>query len=344
MYIIILIILITFYKIKLSKTSTIFISSLLIFLLFGLRDDVGIDFEEYKYIYENGYQYGELGYRLITSTTRLITEKFYIVVMTTVVLTLIPYAIYFNSSELTVKQIKLGYILLYISGNFITYSNLIRQGMAASISFLSIFYFEKKQNKKLWICIILSVSFHKSALIFYIIMYLLNKIKINKNLSIIILIITYLLKFVVSYNLLILKLAELLKLIYSHYNPEKLIKYSDSALPNSIAIGIIINIVIYILFVMNKEESKLCLIDKIQFFNIIFQIIATHNFIANRIGMYLTTFSFLFVLIYFIKIKNNLLKAIIFILILGSFLKNCYFSDPNQKILYKAIWMTNKKI
>lgn len=148
---------------------------LLFTLVFGLRYGVGIDYNNYLYIYDDteGYSLSELwenerfeyGFSLILYLCHVFDAPVYIFFSILAFLQILFLYKTFKDEDNILPYI---YLTLIFTGICMTgYMNIIRQMIAACVFLYSLRYIRDNQLVKYWICCLLAFTFHKSAIILF---------------------------------------------------------------------------------------------------------------------------------------------------------------------------------
>lgn len=207
------------------KTDSLYlltIMTLLILFLIIKDDSVGVDWLNYKKIFDYAHDLDlislinherhEIGYKLYCKLIASIYYDYYFFLGITSILSLLPVYRF-------IKKYSSDYFLstlIFMSFTFYSlYFGVIRSSMALSILMISIDFIQKKKPIPFILTVLLAASFHKTALIF-LPAYFLSKIKLNKKTFII---------FITGASILFLSKGFLInminKIIYQDYNPEE---------------------------------------------------------------------------------------------------------------------------
>lgn len=310
-------------------------------LIIGLRYDVGIDYMGYRNSFLKNINY-EIGYSLLSNFVHFFKGNFYCFTVLISFFTVLPISYYLINNFRKLAELRMGIFLFLLSSFNFSAMNLMRQSLATSFCFLATDFYYKKNYKTFIFLILIAFSFHKSVIIYLILFFLINNIRVKNNFSIIFLFLLFFSSKIISYSDLLLKVNNLTKVIYSSYNVNVIEKFSVSTQQsnNIFNLGLLSLIILYTLIVF-KEKEYLEYYEKFMFFSLIFRIFSTQNFLFNRISLYFDLYIFLSVLMYYLKNKDFKKKVIlgttIFILFVN-FIKTGYFSPETQKNKYKSIF------
>lgn len=159
-----------------DKKILLVLLSLLFALVFGLRYNVGVDYLSYLEQYNTGYidndiSSDEFGFRWLNSLLHFINMPYPVA--------FISYAFiqfYFIVKGLRDKELLPFVIIFYFLTTYIFFSfNGIRQSMAFSIIFFSLQFIKEKKIIKYILWIVIAALFHKSAIIFLPLYFILDK-------------------------------------------------------------------------------------------------------------------------------------------------------------------------
>lgn len=166
------------------------IVSLVILMLFiGLRYDVGTDYNSYVDIYETIKYYSfdesgiELGYYYLNKWIDTLLGQFWGVTIIQAVVVLGLF--YYSFSKYYFYPFALLLFLLNIDCGFVMTVNTMRQGVAVAIFFVSIRYIIERKLLIYSIFILVASLFHLSALFTWP-FYFIDRLKLNRNMVIII--------------------------------------------------------------------------------------------------------------------------------------------------------------
>lgn len=274
-----------------------FLSAGIIILVSGTRNKVGTDYESYTDIFfqikdglpvliEIGYFFlnkvfinFENGYRFVFFLTSGIT-----------------YYLFFKLLRRE-NILFLGIIFLFTFGFVFFANNAIRQALVIPIFYLSIKYIEQRAPVKYFSAIAFAALFHFSAL-FLIPIYWIYKINFNKNIWVLLLLISLIISFTSATNLFI---SNILKLIprFSGYAQHDITSSLSSGATAILYIFIYLVILCYYRYFQKNERERIYLNILLIGFNIAF-ILMPVSFLY-RIAYY---FLFLLVIIIPILIKN----------------------------------------
>lgn len=311
--------------------------------IIGLRYDVGLDYLNYEKYFINKRNC-EIGYNFLQSIIYCFNGKFYHLTILISFFMIFPIIWFMKNNLKKVDELRIGIFLFLISDFTFSSMNLMRQALATSFCFLSTDFYYKKKYREFFILFLIGFSFHKSACIYILLFFLLNKIKINRIFSIIFLILFFISRKLISFTDLLLKTLKLVNIIYPQYSFDRINEFAEYTKLNTsiLNLGLLSLIILYILIVFNKEKY-LEYYEKFMFITLVFRILSTQNFIFNRISLYFDLYIFLNVLIYYLKNKNKgirekiILGMTIFILLVN-FIKAGYFTSESQKNKYKSIF------
>lgn len=312
-------------------------------LVIGLRYDVGIDYLGYeKYFVDK--RNCEIGYNFLQNIIYYFNGQFYHLTILISFFMIFPIIYFLKNNLEKINELRIGIFLFLISDFTFSSMNLMRQSLATSFCFLSTDFYYKKKYKEFFILFLIGFSFHKSACIYILLFFILDKIRINRIFSIIFLILLFISRKFISFTDLLLRILKLVNIIYPQYSFDRINEYAKYTKANTsiLNLGLLSLIILYILVVSNKEKY-LKYYEKFMFISLFFRILSTQNFIFNRISLYFDLYIFLSVLMYYIQNKNkDIKKKIIFgisIFILSiNFIKAGYFSSDSAKNKYKFIF------
>ena len=176
---------------KYKILQNIFIVSMFIsiWMVSGLRYNVGTDFKSYEILFENVDNYDitnsvfELGYLILNKITKLLINDSQVIFLITslIVLILIVRTVYKYSSKLELSM------YLFINLYFYYESlNIIRQYIAIAVMFYAVKYVYNRNFIKYILCILVASLFHTSAIfsfpIYFMYNFKLTNVKILKGL------------------------------------------------------------------------------------------------------------------------------------------------------------------
>lgn len=158
---------------------------ILLILISGFRENVGIDFEMYKFFYEEpdsrANETIEPLWRFVNRFLYNIGFNYHIFFLYSSAI-IVGVTLYFYHKD---SKFEYAALLLFVTMGFYFESmNLVRQYCAISLMFLSFKYFVDKNYKLLGVISFLAVCCHLSAL-FAIVIVILSKIRLSKKLMII---------------------------------------------------------------------------------------------------------------------------------------------------------------
>lgn len=160
----------------------------LLVIIASIRFGVGTDFFTYleiwyairpfdeAIIYGTSYDYLEPGFRYLTSLLKLFSDNSFIFFLTYSLISFI--FIYLGLEKLKIKYLLVSLFLFYLIFYIPYVFNGMRQAISMSIFILSIHYIYYKKFWKTFFLTLLATSFHISG-IFIIIIYFLNRIKLD---------------------------------------------------------------------------------------------------------------------------------------------------------------------
>lgn len=315
-------------------------------LVIGLRYDVGIDYfgyEEYFISKRNC----EIGYNFLQNIVYYFNGQFYHLTILISFFMILPIIWFMKNNLQKIDELRIGVFLFLISDFTFSSMNLMRQALATSFCFLSTDFYYKKKYKEFLILFLIGFSFHKSACIYILLFFILDKIKINRIFSIVCLFSLFISRKFVSFTDLLLRVLKLINIVYSQYSFDRINEYTEYTKLNTstLNLGLLSLIILYILITFDKEKY-LEYYEKFMFISLFFRILSTQNFIFNRISLYFDLYIFLSILMYYIKNKNKDIKQKIILgmtifILLVNFTKSGYFSSETQKNKYKSIFYRN---
>jgi hypothetical protein len=165
------------------KYFPVFISALILIGFAGLRSgDVGTDTNNYIGIYKAFVKDSksifemetsiELGYLFLQELTSLFSKEYWAILVSTAVLSVLPYYYIINKLSKNVILSVFIYITLAI---YLIFFNAGRQGIASAIASISVIYLIERSIIKYVICIIIASLFHTTALIMLPFYFILNR-------------------------------------------------------------------------------------------------------------------------------------------------------------------------
>lgn len=260
-----------------------FIIFLSLWLIAGLRNNVGTDFINYKIYFDNlkyyslQYPYYEKGYYVINYVVNYFTYNYQYIFLVTSFIT-----IYLITK--TLKKYSHSYMLsifLFVTMFFYYNSfNLVRQYLVVAILFYSIKYILNKNFYKFLTAIIIASFFHITALIMLPFYWLLRK-KISN--------LMYLLMFVTSVFLSLFT-TNIVNLVASVFG--KFSVYNNYLVDGSSTKSIILitsAVVLFSLINKNKllkiNENSIIYINGV-YFALVFSVLATGNILFFRVAIY----------------------------------------------------------
>ena len=307
-------------------TVTIFICALVL----GLRYNVGVDYASYKIIYENlSIDRLEIGYQFLCIVFNSLGFPF--PVLTTFIAFLQLYLFYIGLKDY--KSLLPWIFFFYFTTLYIFVSlNGMRQTLAFSIFVYSLHFIRDKKLLKYAITILIATSFHKSAIIFIPLYFILNyEIFRSKNLQYILLITTILFSYIFSDS--IWQIASFVS-PYIGYGTEDydLEKFKDIDWSGSGAgLGVYMWAIINLIVISCYNNIKKIFPDK--FFIIIYNLYFIGTLIGNIVsGTYLSRANLYFLniriivyaylLVYFLHCRNTVstkLLSVFIVLIMLAF-------------------------
>lgn len=309
----------------------------------GLRYDVGIDYLNYERLFITGYDF-EIGYNFLQNIIYSFNGKFYHLTLLISFLMIFPIVYFLKNNLKQIKELRIAIFLFLISDFTFSSMNIMRQALASSFCFLAIDFYYKKKYTYFFSLFLIAFSFHKSVILFILFFLILNKVKIKRIFSIILLLCVFLLKNIFSYTTLLLKTINFIAIMYPSYSVMRIKEYIEYTKNNSniFNLGLFLLIILYILLVSSSKNKYLRYYEKFMFISLIFRVFSTQNFIFNRVSLYFDLFMFLSTLIFYLNSKKSINKKIIFsIIAFGffiNFIKSGYFSLDTQKNKYKSIY------
>lgn len=329
-----------FYKV--NKNLLINYFNCVVTLIFGLRYDMGIDYLAYRRVFISGEKTRfEYGYLFLSNVVKNLTNNFTILMIITIFLQIHFFTLGLKKKYEKTFEIALGYFFLFADKIFFTFLNAIRSGIAISILFYAVMSYENK--KKYLLLILIASLFHKSVLIVIPIVFIIDKIRMNKKMMIICAVVILLL-----FRIDLLKFYEYIyKYIpssYQVYNISLLRSYEVQGVSISGLISTIFKILLLVFGIENEKKVKLEY--KLALLGLGLRLFSMKNFIFARVGGFFDIFLIIF-LIDFVSnnIKKNIVKKILAILILLLFsifyLKTANFENERNKLNYKSIFLEN---
>lgn len=267
-------------KKKTKKIITIFVF-LILLIICGTRWFVGTDFNHYLRLYKyyhTSHKYDGIEITYYIASILMPSFKFVLLFFAVIAVGLKIY---------TISKIKysLFSILIYFSFMFVSYDmGRMRQGLAISFLFLSIFYLNNKKIYKFIVLILLAFLFHRSSILF-IIVYPLCRIKLNKKLVITSLILTLILAFT-HFDYYLIQILTKMPFLgkYSNYLLNGVVYYNFSFNPLEYR-----RIFLIALFIAFSNDNKIHNLLKIYIFGvIIFYIFRDIPTISERVSYYFT--------------------------------------------------------
>lgn len=271
---------------------TTFLPLLFFSMIFGVRYNVGTDFQNYVFLFEKNINTGKYDFyrlepffRILILILNKLNLQYYFFFLITF---LIQYFFLYLSFKKNTCILKYS-LFFFITTFSISYLNIIRQGVAVTIILYAYLLLSKKKYFQFLVTVIFAALFHKTAFISCIVVLLLPLclIEINKKIIYILLLITLfcqdqILSIIFDlYN----SMVNILPILNSFpkLNPTKLIKAGSG-------LGILLQNFefILIIFLFNKNNKKHILFFIIFVFGAFIQNIAGYNLIFARIPMYFT--------------------------------------------------------
>lgn len=244
---------------------------------------------------------------------------------------------YLYYKKYNLEAIKISGLIILLSGICFSYANLIRQGIAAGILVLAKYYYDEKKMYKFFICVLLALSFHKSAILFPIFLIIIKKIKVKNINAFYTLLVLYFSKYFISYNDIFKKFIVISQKYYPSYTEERFFEFSQMTNSNKANLGLLLIIILFFM-IRERAEYSLNLNGKLCFLGLVFRIFSTHNFILNRIGLYFDIFFIIYILDYFSKKnKSKIIKICVVGLLTILFLNSAYFKSDDSKNNYKNV-------
>lgn len=311
---------------------------ILIFVL-GFREDVGIDFKQYKFIFNNieSIKGIEKGYYYLNLLIKNIGLPFFVVTFISALVTnLLVFITIKNHSKLWFISFFLFFtdMSLYFK-SFIA----IQQFIAISIFFFSVKYIIDRSIFKFLFCVFIGFFFHKS-IIFVIPFYFLLNFNYGKFQMIIILVASYIAQ---KLDVIILFLRYI-----SFYIPGSYEKYINSivnkraSFNTGLSFLFDLSLFIFIIFLIDKININKVFVNAYLYYFSIFLI--TQNYSTfGRMSWYFKIFSIILIPNFLYKLKpksRNLITVILISAYLLVFWKSLYVDgvDPLKIIPYDSVF------
>ncbi|MGL4866886.1 MAG: EpsG family protein [Cetobacterium sp.] len=307
---------------------------------FGLRYDVGIDYKAYFKIYNSDYRDLEKGYEVLQTLAKNF-NSFYLLIFLTFFLSMLFIQLTFLEKESKIQFIVWFYFVFLISGLIFGYLNVIRQALASSIAYFSIYSLRKKRKVIGLLSMLLGTYFHKSLILVAPIYLLIKYIRITKLQAILSVLVFYILTISGLINKIIYFLFKITEFNYKSYNINTLDEIMQRT-NSTIGLGVIIKIIIFIIIIkcLNDEEKIMGYYEKLYMIGIVFSIIGLKNFVLGRVGIYFDLFSVYLIAHFFSKYtkKYMFFKVLIFLLLSLTYFKIIIKPVEEEKIKYKSIF------
>ncbi|WP_338587934.1 EpsG family protein [Clostridium baratii] len=321
-----------------TKKINFFDYVLLLFLILvcGLRENVGTDYNLYKFYYSNINQNSrfELGFKdmIIFSNNLGLSYNTFLLIVSAITMCLFYFLIK-KYSRKPASSIFYFVVLGYYAYSF----NIIRQMLAISISLFGIKYIKEKKFIRYLVVILIASIFHSTALIM-IPVYFLLKLKNNIKNNVIIIFLCGIMPFLYT------KIFTFIVTNFKQYNSYATINDFTFTKPGSgtYVIGFI-NFILFLIFLINKNKLKR--IDemndnyiKLFSYSLIFTGLSFVNSVAVRGGYYLSIYLiFLLPNLANILFKEEHRKLEILIMLLFVIYYFVHLISFNQMIPYNSI-------
>lgn len=316
----------------------------------AIRYDVGTDYF-YRYIYDyNLLQAGqkvtnlEIGFKFIHKIALLLNNSQLIFVISAIFITSFIFFTIYRDSKNPITSI----ILYFIGAFFFQSLNMVRQYMAMSVILCSYKYIINREWIKFSICMITSILFHVTSIIFIaiiLLIYLINKI-MKKNIHVDIRIVIPL--------ILLLVLCEpvIRNLIYFVLSGTRFKTYINSIYDHGDLqiIPFTINLTLYLWMIYitkkykNNDISKINFFINMQIFALICIALGKTSMLALRLAYYFSIFQIISIPYFLNKIKKISKKeymaylTIIVIIFSSSLLWTHVIHNADEVLPYKTIY------
>lgn len=283
-------------------------------LILGLRYNVGVDYLSYENIYNSQtnqilYQHTEPLYTLLSFILHQLDIPYYGL---TCIISCIFFILFIKSFSNYSYLKNWGVFFLFVTGTLFVFLNVQRQAIAFCIFFYSIRYIHKQSFLKYFLCILLAMGFHYSAILL-LPLYLFDKFKtcfIDK-LSIQLLLYIFILTLRTKLEILLIQIALL-------FAPAKYAGYGEKLLNWRVdlgsGMGIILShgidlLTIILLNIIHKQQTQkptyLILIQRIWLIGIYLELIFESNMVLSRIPLYMTPLKIILLSYIFYHISNT---------------------------------------
>ena len=152
------------------KVSLAVLLGLLVILVVDFK--AGVDTGSYIWLYKsilrNEIDYRNMGYVYLIRTVQMLTDRYWVSVLA---VNLVCISLCFHAVIRNSRNYLLSFFLFFASGYFlIYYSSGVRQMLAAAVFLFAYYeYLPKKKYLPYFICCLLSVSFHESGIVTFVI-------------------------------------------------------------------------------------------------------------------------------------------------------------------------------
>lgn len=319
-------------KSKYSKTLKLIIF-LALFLFSGLRYDVGFD---YSYTYVPGYYFINSNVTTHFEPAYILLNKFVYMVFNNIdfvflICSFITIYLLIKSIEEESDDYFISIIMIFCSRFYLYSFGQIRQYIAIAIFIYSIKYIIKKDIKKYFLLILLAMTFHKTAVIYFPV-YFLNKIKLSRSMYVLCILVSPLFK-------------PFFNFIYQFLGTRYYQSYIDlnygvnnwSIVLTATAIILTIFPIIFYNNIVNTEKGKV-LLNLQLLLCILIMTISGINESYRIIGMFMYSSIFLIATCY--KLSSKKFKFVMLVLLLSISLYSSYLmliKDGTKMIPYKTI-------
>lgn len=312
------------------------INYLLFFVLFFITafraENIGTDTQAYIQMYELSYEQTEILFNLLIKFIHIINGPSSVFILACAVLFYLPLLLAINIE--CKKNARYAILLLMISTNiyFIDSFNNLRQCISVSFLLLALTMFKRDRKYLFYFLYFVAVGFHTSTLLYIPFIYL-TKLKINRN----VVIITILLTLIMAFSLNILTLLPNDLAFVSSYFDDKLSVYKQYGVSSNFN-GLVTSAFFFSVFsIYSFINTKGDFYSKIFYFGAIITNIFSSLSIIRRVSMgFIIVELFLFSML--MESKSNkvvfLNKVILLILIVYYiYMLNVYSIESSQSVI-----------
>lgn len=313
-------------------------------LVFGLRYDVGIDYNNYEYYFDNFHDSfrSEFGYSLVNYVVYSLGLPFYVVTLFMSFLT--NYLVFFGVRSVGLRGIYFHLAIMIYASNFMLLSlNGMRQALAASVIFFFISSFYNNSFYKFIKGCLIASMFHVSAIGFLLLFFVKDFFakKVVVLTLFLIMLSTFSMVFFLDFSSLFMKIAAYIP-YYDNYE-EFLVSKLSSGVGFGVLLRFLFSTVLVFIFLIYSDRYNdfQRMIASLFVIGLIFNFLSVSNFMWGRIGLYFYIFEVLFIPYLIMGVKNRKYRAVLFlaafvyVLIFVVALNN---ASEESKLIYKSVF------